>query len=107
MATTQDYIEFVVEQIHTHYPVRRQKMFGEYTVYVNEKPFILVCDNTVYVPILPEIAELMANAGKGIPYQGAKERYILDIEDTDTANKVIDILARVVPMPKHKKGNKQ
>lgn len=49
MATTADFIEFVCEQIHGAGNIRHKKMFGEYMVYVNELPVLLVCDNTVYV----------------------------------------------------------
>lgn len=56
-------------------------MFGEYMVYVNDKPVLLVCDNTVYVKKLPEIEELMSGTECGVPYDSAKEHYILDIED--------------------------
>jgi len=53
MATTVDYIEFVCEQLAGVGAVRYHKMFGEYMVYVNDKPLLLVCDNTVFVKILP------------------------------------------------------
>ena len=59
MATSQEYIEFVCEQLVSIENVRYKKMFGEYMVYVNDKPVLLVCDNTVYVKKLPEIEELM------------------------------------------------
>ena len=49
MATSQEYIEFVCEQLVDVENVRYKKMFGEYMVYVNDKPVLLFCDNTVYV----------------------------------------------------------
>lgn len=49
--------------------------------YVNDKPVLLVCDNTVFVKKLPEVAELLSDAPCGFPYDGAKEHYILDVED--------------------------
>jgi len=49
MATTVDFIEYVCGQIEGAGAVRYKKMFGEYMVYVNDKPILLVCDNTVYV----------------------------------------------------------
>ena len=58
MATSQEYIEFVCEQLVGIENVRYKKMFGEYMVYVNDKPVLLVCDNTVYVKKLPEIENL-------------------------------------------------
>ena len=79
MATTKDYIEYVCERLHGAGGLRYRKMFGEYMVYVNDKPVLLVCDNTVFVKIVPELAALMADAERGLPYEGAKEHYILDI----------------------------
>lgn len=103
LATTVEYIEFVCEQLHVSAPVRYRKMFGEYMVYVNEKPLLLVCDNTVFVKKLPEIAEYMQAASCGVPYNGAKEHYILDIENAELSRKVIDRLEAVTPLPKPRK----
>ena len=103
MATSVDFIEFVCEQIHGEYAVRYRKMFGEYMVYINEKPVLLVCDNCVYVKKLPQIQELLSNAQTGIPYNGAKEHYILDIENTSLVEQVVSVLERITPLPKRKK----
>ena len=102
MATSQDYIDFVVEQIHGFEHVRYKKMFGEYMVYVNEKPILLICDNTVFVKKLDCIEEKMKEALTGFPYDGAKEHYILDIEDTEMVEQVIPILEKVTLPPKLK-----
>lgn len=77
-------------------------MFGEYMVYVNDKPVLLVCDNTVYVEKLPEIEELMSGAECGVPYDSAKEHYILDIEYRELTAKAVEILERITPVPKNK-----
>ena len=103
MATTKDYIEYVCERRHGAGGLRYRKMFGEYMVYVNDKPVLLVCDNTVFVKIVPELAALMADAEHGLPYEGAKEHYILDIDDTDLARQVVAVLETVTPLPKPKK----
>ncbi|MDE6967724.1 MAG: TfoX/Sxy family protein [Clostridia bacterium] len=102
MATTQDFIEFVVEQIRGNYDVRYKKMFGEYMVYVNEKPVLIVCNNCVFVKQADQIAELMQNAEVGFPYKGAKEHYILDVEDIDLTASVIQIMESITPIPKKK-----
>jgi TfoX/Sxy family transcriptional regulator of competence genes len=103
MATTVDFIEYVCEQIEGTGEVRHKKMFGEYMVYVNNKPILLVCDSMVYVKILPCLGELMTAAEKGFPYKGAKEHYILDVDDVELAAAVVTALEQVVPVPKPKK----
>jgi len=103
MATTVDFIEYVCNQIEGVGVVRYKKMFGEYMVYVDDKPILLICDNTVFVKILPSLDGLMANADKGYPYDGAKEHYVLDIDDSELARKVIAELLPVIPVPKPRK----
>lgn len=103
MATTADFIEYVCGQIKGVGSVRYKKMFGEYMVYVNDKPILLVCDNTVFIKTLPCLDGLMANAEKGYPYAGAKEHYILDIDNVDLSHEVVAVLEPVTPLPKPRK----
>jgi TfoX/Sxy family transcriptional regulator of competence genes len=81
-------IEDVAERLAFAGNVRCKKMF-EYMIYVGEKPLILVCDNTAFVKILPRLDELMCDTERGNPYDGAKEHYILDVEDRGICEKVI------------------
>lgn len=99
MATSADFIKYVCEQIDVVGLIRYRKMFGEYMVYINDKPILLVCDETVYVKIKDEIKELMKNSATGFPYEGAKEHYILDIDDIDLCFKVINELEPITPIP--------
>ena len=103
MATTKDYIEYVCERLHGAGGLRYCKMFGEYMVYVNDKPVLLVCDNTVFVKIVPELAALMAGAEHGLPYEGAKEHYVLDVEDHELTEQVLRAAEAATPLPKPRK----
>lgn len=78
-------------------------MMGDYVIYVNDKCVITACDNTAFVKKLPVIADLMANAECGCPYEGAKEAYILDFRDRQKVLKVIEMLWEDLPFPKSKK----
>ena len=59
MASTDDYMEYVCRQLSGAGVVRTRKMFGDYCVYVDEKPAMLVCDNVAYVKKHPVIADMM------------------------------------------------
>lgn len=106
MACRLEFIEFVCQQIAPAGDVRYCKMFGDYMIYVNEKPVILVCDDIAYVKIHPDIEELMQEAERGYPYDGAKEHYVLDVSQASHATKVAAILERVLPYPKSKTKKK-
>jgi len=55
---------------------------------------------------LPEVLELFKRHGvtaqEGIPYEGSKPCYILDVENNDFAVDVTRLLARILPLPKPK-----
>ena len=103
MATTKEYVEYICEQIEGVGIIRYKKMFGEYMVYVDEKPVLLVCDNTVFVKMLEVVKEKMKNAQTGYPYNGAKEHYILDIENEAFSKEIITDLLPVTQIPKSRK----
>ena len=103
MATTKEYVEYICEQIEGVGIIRYKKMFGEYMVYVDEKPVLLVCDNTVFVKMLEVVKEKMKNAQTGYPYNGAKEHFILDIENEAFSKEIITDLLPVTQIPKSRK----
>lgn len=103
MATSAEYLAFVLEQLPPLWTVRSRKMFGEYMVYLNEKPVLLVCDNTVFLKKLPALHTIMAEAPCGFPYEGAKEHYILDVEDHSLAEKALTAAEAATPVPKPRK----
>ena len=103
MATTKEYIEYVCEQIKGVGEIRYKKMFGEFMVYVNNKPVIIVCDNVPFVKKLDCIKDKMKNAKKSYPYNGAKEHYVLDIDNREFCQSVISELEKVIQIPKRRK----
>lgn len=50
MATTNEYIEYVCEQIKGVGEIRYKKMFGEFMVYVNDKPVIIELEKVTPIP---------------------------------------------------------
>ena len=107
MASSIDFVEYVVDCLHPTGIVRYRKMFGEYMVYVNDKPLVLVCDNTAFVKKNPCLDELMSNAEVGFPYEGSKESYVLDIENSDLVRQVIALIEPVTKVPKPKTKKKK
>jgi TfoX/Sxy family transcriptional regulator of competence genes len=103
MSTTQDFAEYVCEQIRDSGAVRCRKMFGEYMVYVNDKPIFLVCDNTVFVKQVEAVADILKYADVGFPYSGANPHFIMDIDDATLSNEVVRILEPITSVPKPKK----
>lgn len=103
MACSTEFIGFVCDVLAPLGEVHSRKMMGDFVIYVNGKCMITACDNVAYVKKVPCIAEMMADAECGCPYQGAKEAYILDFQDRKKVLKVIETLWEALPFPKSKK----
>ncbi len=114
MATSAEFIQFVSDQVQPAGDIRYRKMFGEYMLYCDNRPVLLICDDTVYVKQMPDTLNIFVAHGitpdLGTPYDGAKPHYILDPENTDLAVDLVRELARILPLPKsatRKKDNKK
>ena len=103
MATSREYIDWVCERLAPYGEVRPRAMFGEYIVSLNGKNVVTVCDNCVFVKELPALAETFRDAERGFPYDGAKEHYILDMEDRALLDEVVPLLDEHMPLPKPRK----
>jgi len=102
MASGIDFVNYVTDQISGIGIISQKKMFGEYMVYINEKPIILICDNTAYVKKLDCVKEFHQTEESGYPYNGAKEHYVLDVDDRETLRNIAAALEKVIPVPKKK-----
>jgi len=107
MASDIDFVNYVIDQIKGVGITTYRKMFGEYMVYVNQKPIILICDNTAYVKKLDCVKALLETEETGYPYDGAKEHYILDIDNGETVKNIVKALEKVIPIPKKKTKKKK
>jgi TfoX/Sxy family transcriptional regulator of competence genes len=102
MACKIEYINFIMEQIEPAGDITAKKMFGEYMIYINAKPIFLVCDDVAYVRKHDCIAELLATAECGFPYDGSREHFILDVDDRDILITIATELEKIIPVPKKK-----
>lgn len=106
MATSLEFLEYARERLDRFGALRARKMFGEYMLYLNEKPVFLICDNTVYVKCLPSIAPAMHGSPQAAPYEGAKPHYILDLDDSALLDAVVPVLERETSVPVRRKRAK-
>lgn len=105
MSTRQDTVDFILENLG-ELDVSARKMFGEYALYCDGKTTAFVCDDTLFVKILPENAELAEGLGTGQAYPGSKPYYVVPgdcIEDSRWIRELIQATAAAVPVKKPKK----
>jgi hypothetical protein len=79
-------------------------MFGEYALYADGKVVALVCDDLLYVKIVPASQELAPVCEKGNPFPGAKDHYLVEEVHLSTVPNLPGILFSVAESVKAKKG---
>lgn len=107
MSTSFDFIDFVIDQVSAAGNIRTRKMFGEFMLYCDDRPVLLVCDDTVFVKKNSVTCNIFKSHGVtpecGIPYPDAKEHYIVDIENAELAVELVREMRRITPIPKPRK----
>lgn len=106
MASSPEFVAYICEQLEGLGAIRSRKMFGEYMVYLNDKPVIMVCDDTVFTKILPCLEALLGERPLAPPYEGAKAHYVLDPDDRETLRRAAALAEEVTPLPKKKTPRK-
>jgi len=77
-------------------------MMGEACIYVDEKPIVLICNDTIYLKKLPCLDKFNIQE-TAIPYKGASERYVIDVDDRELLREAVRLVADNTPLPKPKK----
>ena len=78
MATKKETVEFILDTLEDRKRFTARAMFGEYALYADGKVVALVCDDQLFVKIVPASAELEQVCEKGEPYPGAKPHYLIE-----------------------------
>ena len=105
MASEQNFVDFVIEQIRNAGEVTAKKMFGEYGLYADGKLFGLICDNKFFIKPTISGREFIGNVIEAPPYEGAKPSFLIEeeIEDSDWLSELVRISLNELPPPKPKK----
>lgn len=107
MASSADFVQYIVDQCGGAGTIEARKMFGDYCVYCNGKPFALVCDNGFYVKPTEAGRKLLRTEDMRPPYDGAKPHfYIEDVDNRDYLSALVKATYAELPDPKPKNKKK-
>ena len=109
MASDQDFVDFIVDQLQNAGEIRSRKMFGEYAVYCNNKVTALICDNQLFVKPTEAGRAFIGDVVEAPPYPGAKMSFLIEdgFENREWISELVRITARELPEPKPKKKKKK
>ena len=81
MASSKEYLDFVLEQLSELDDISFRAMMGEYILYYRGRVFGGIYDDRLLVKPVPPAVKLMPDAAMELPYDGAKEMILVDDVD--------------------------
>ena len=102
MASTKEYLEYILEQLSSLEGVTYRPMIGEYVLYYDGKVFGGIYDDRLLVkPTKSAVAAL--GEPTEIPYEGAKAMLMPDPDDREALCELVVKIAADLPAPKKRK----
>ena len=104
MASSREYLDFILEQLSEVDGITHKQMMGEYILYMNGRIFGGIYDDRFLVKPTPSARALMPDADMEFPYEGAKEMLLVDnVVNRDFLPRLIMEMYNELPAPKPKK----
>ena len=101
MASSREYLEFVLDQLSALDGITYKAMMGEYILYYQGKIIGGIYDDRFLVKPTKSAKQLMPDAPLEVPYEGAKEMLLVeDIDDRDFLNRLLNAMAEELPAQK-------
>ena len=104
MASSKEYLDFILEQLGRLEGITYRAMMGEYIIYYGGKIIGGIYDDRFLVKVTKSSQKLMPDAELEIPYEGAKEMLMVDdVENREFLRELFDAMYPELPAPKKKK----
>lgn len=104
MASSKEYLAFLMEQLSGADGISCRPMMGEYLLYVQGRLFGGIYDNRLLVKPTPAAKALLPSAPPTPPYPGAQPLLpVEDVEDAAFLTALVTAMAPELPAPKQRR----
>lgn len=104
MASSKEYLEYILDQLSELDNITFRSMMGEYIIYYNKKIAAYICDDRLLIKPTKSAVKMMPNAPYEPPYAGAKDMMLVEnTDDRDFLQALFKEIYPELPQPKCKK----
>ena len=104
MASSKEYLEYILEQLSYLNDITYRAMMGEYIIYYRGKIIGGIYDDRFLVKPVKSAMAMMPDASMELPYEGAKEMILIDdVEDRDFLSELLEAMYDELPANKKKR----
>lgn len=106
MASTKEYLDFVLDQLQDAEEISARAMMGEFILYCRGKVVGGIYDDRLLLKDTPTARRLLEEVGietqTELPYDGAKEMLLADVDRRELLCRMVQGIADDLPAPKKK-----
>lgn len=103
MASSKEYLAFILERLSELDDISYRAMMGEYIIYYRDKVVGGIYDDRFLVKPTKSAVSMMPDADMELPYEGAKEMILVDdIENKEFLRDLQEAMYGELPAPKKK-----
>ena len=103
MASSKEYLDYILEQFSGLEDVSYRSMMGEYIIYYRGKVIGGIYDDRFLVKPVKSAQAMMPDAEMELPYEGAKEMLLVDsVENREFLCELLEAMYEELPAPKKK-----
>ena len=107
MASSKDYLDYILEQLSELEDVSYRAMMGECIIYYRGKVVGGIYDDRFFVILTKSAVAMMPDADLEIPYKGAKEMLLVDnVENKEFLRELLEAMYDELPVPKKRGSGK-
>lgn len=103
MASSKDYLEYVLDLLSDLDGISYRTMMGEYVLYYQGRVFGGIYDDRFLIKPVKSAVVMLPDAERELPYDGAKEMLLVDTEDRVFLKDLIEAMYPELPAPKKRK----
>ena len=104
MASSKEYLDFILDQLSGLDEISYRAMMGEYIVYYRGRIVGGIYDDRFLVKPTKSAVSMMPDADKELPYEGVKEMLLVDnVENREFLQELLNAMYDELPAPKKKK----
>lgn len=104
MASSKEYLDFILDQLSGLDEISYRAMMGEYIIYYRGRIVGGIYDDRFLVKSTKSAREKMPDADLELPYEGAKEMLMVDnVESREFLRDLLESMYKELPAPKKKK----
>ena len=107
MATSKEYLTFILDQLSGLDDVTHRAMMGEYILYYRGRIAAYLCDDRLLVKPVAAARRMLPEAPMEPPYPGAKDMILVEnVDDRAFLAALLEAMDPELPLPKPKKPKK-